>query len=94
MSSNVMLNSASEATMSRSGLAMRSKMSPESSVNSSRVIFDRKSISSCRDSTLNGASLLADKISFVLRTCLRIFPTARGIVVRSVPCLDLNSLIK
>mmetsp|Transcript_4383 Transcript_4383/g.16739 ORF Transcript_4383/g.16739 Transcript_4383/m.16739 type:complete len:225 (+) Transcript_4383:2405-3079(+) len=91
ISSSVMLKSPSEATIARNGPVMRSKISPASVVNSSRVIFDRKSISSCNDSTLNGASLFADRISFVLRTCLRILPTARGIVDKSVPCFCLNS---
>ena len=80
MSFSVMSKSARDSTMALRGPAARVKI-PFSFARASksfRVIVDRKSTSSCMPSTDSGASLLALRISLVLRTCLRSLAIALG----------------
>ena len=64
--------------------------------NSARLIELRKSWSSCMPSTEMGASLLALRISLVLRTCLRSLLTARGDASAETEglCASSNSVAK
>ena len=84
--------------MALSGATARSKRPTPaaSSSNVVRLMVERKSTSSCIPSTERGASRFAERISFVLRTCLRSFAIALGASETETLglCLASNSAAK